>query len=138
MLAFLVNLIATPATIVFSYTAVGAWVLYSAITGFGIEMVHEDSDKASEISVTEDLSLEEKADEQVNSLLERENADLRNANQRWFEKYEELHAENKDLKSEVGQVRTMLYTVGCICMIMLWSYGLIVYMHILTLDLAKK
>jgi hypothetical protein len=137
MLAFLANLIMTPFAIVFSYTAVGSWIVYNAIMGLGIEMADKDSDKASEISVTEDLTLEEKVDEQVNSLLDRENEDLRNANQQWFEKCEELHADNKELKNEVRQLRTMLYTVGCISMIMLWSYGLFAYMHLLTTGLSK-
>jgi len=137
MIAFLANLIITPATIVFSYAAVGTWLLYQAFMNFGFDVADKDSDKASEISVTEELSMDEKIDEQVDALLERENADLRDANQQWFEKYEELYAENKELKSQVKQGRTMLYTVGCIAIIMLWSYGLVAYAHILAVGLSK-
>jgi hypothetical protein len=134
MLAFLANLVMTPFAIVFSYAAVGTWLLCSAFTGFGIDV----ADKAPEISVTEELSMDEKIDEQVDGLLERENTDLREANEQWFNKYEELYAENKELKSEVRQVRMMLYTVACVSMIMLWSYGLVAYAYILATGLSKK
>lgn len=137
MLAFLANLIMTPFAIVFSYAAVGTWLLYEAFMNFGFDVTDKDSDKASEISVTEELSMDEKIDEQVDALLERENHDLREANQQWFEKYEELYAENKQLKNQVRQGNMMLYTVGCISMIMLWSYSLIAYVHILTTGLSK-
>lgn len=137
MLAFLANLIMTPAMIVFSYAAVGTWLICQAFMHFSFVVEEKDSDKVSEISVNEELSMDEKIDEQVDALLERENADLREANQQWFEKYEELYAENKELKSQVRQGNVMLYTVGCISMIMLWSYGLIAYVHILTTGLSK-
>ena len=137
MLTFLANLIITPFAIVFSYAAVGTWLLCQAFMNFGFDVADKDSDKASEISVTEELSMDEKIDEQVDALLDRENHDLREANQQWFEKYEELYAENKQLKNQVRQGNMMLYTVGCISMIMLWSYGLIAYVHILTTGLSK-
>ena len=123
--------------IVFSYAAVGTWLLCQAFMNFGFDVVDKDSDKNSEISITEELSMDEKIDEQVDGLLERENADLRDANQQWYEKYEELHAENKDLKSQIKQANTMLYTVTRISMLMLWSYGMIAYVHLLAKSMAS-
>ena len=128
MLSLLTNLF-TPFTIAFSYAAVGTWLLGQSFISFSVE--DKDSDKGSEISV------DEKIDEQIDSLIDRENEELRMANQQWFEKYEELYAKNKELKSQIKQARTMLCTAGCISMIMLSSYSMIAYAHILTAGLAK-
>jgi hypothetical protein len=134
MLALLTNLM-TPFTIALSYAAVGTWLLSQSFISFSVE--DKDSDKGSEISVDEKLSMDEKIDEQIDSLLDRENDELREANQQWFEKYEELYAKNKELKNEVQQSRIMLYTACCISMIMLSSYSMIAYAHILAVGLAK-
>ena len=80
---------------------------------------------------------DEKVDEQINSLIDRENDELREANQQWFEKCEELYAENKNLNYQILQTRKMLLTGGYIALTMLICYAAVAYTYILAGGLSK-
>lgn len=83
----------------------------------------------SELSALE--TEQDKIADRIKPLIERDNEELRKANQIWYEKYEELSAKNSDLLYEVRKMYCMLNTVIMIISTVLVSYSVVVYCHIL-------
>lgn len=91
--------------------------------------------------ISEPSSLEAEHDKitnRIKPLIERDNEELRKANQVWYEKYEDLSTQNSELSAknseliyEVRKMYCMLNTIIMIISTVLVSYTVVVYCHIL-------